>query len=136
MTFDEVKQLMKEVGWGDLATTDGTTVGVRPMGGWAWVEAELWCAAAKSSDKVAQLRAVPHAEYCFARPDGMHVRLAGPCTVSEDLEDKQRLFDLVPALKEHIPDPASPDYIVIRMTPDRVRAMTTPDLTYQDVDLA
>lgn len=135
MTFDEVKQLMKDVGWGDFATTDGTTVGVRPMGGWSWFEGELWCAADGASDKVAQLRAVSHAEYCFSRPDGMHVRLAGSCTVSEDLEDKKRLFDAVPALKEYVKDPAAPGYVVIRMKPDRVRAMVTPDLTYQDVAL-
>ena len=58
MNMEDVKQLMKEVGWGFLGTTYGKTVGVRPMGGWAWMEDELWCASMKSTDKISQLQAV------------------------------------------------------------------------------
>ncbi|HUU43669.1 MAG TPA: pyridoxamine 5'-phosphate oxidase family protein, partial [Planctomycetota bacterium] len=102
MTLDEVKAFMKEVGWGALGTSDGKTVGVRPMGGWTLVGNELWCASQKPSDKVAQLEKVPYAEYCFASAQGMHVRIAGPCAVSTDATDKQKLYDLVPGLKKHI----------------------------------
>jgi len=133
MNLQDVKALMKEVGWGSLATTDGRTVGVRPMGGWVWFGAELWCAAGRDSDKVAQLRKVPHAEYCFCRADGLHVRVAGSCTVSEDAEDKLKLYKAVPLLAEHIADPASPEYVVIRMRPERIRAMASSDLEYEDV---
>ena len=35
INMEDVKQLLKEVGWYFLGTTDGKTVGVRPMGGWA-----------------------------------------------------------------------------------------------------
>jgi general stress protein 26 len=135
MTLDEVKALMKEVGWGMLATGDGRRVGCRPMGGWAWFGGELWCASGTASDKVRQLEAVPHAEYCFARPDGLHVRIAGPCTISTDNEVKKQLYDAVPLLKKHIPDPASPEYVVLVMRPDRVRVMAADDLEYQDVGL-
>jgi general stress protein 26 len=131
--MDDVKRLMNEIGWGDLATSDGKTVGVRPMGGWAWIGKELWSATAASSDKVAQLRKVPHAEYCFSKEDGTHVRLAGACTISTDSKDKRRLYDAVPVLKDHIKDPASPEYVVIRMRPDRVRVMVPPDLGYTEV---
>ena len=54
MNMEDVKQLMKEVGWGFLGTTDGKTVGVRPMGGWAWMENELWCASMKSTEASSQ----------------------------------------------------------------------------------
>ncbi|HUW56476.1 MAG TPA: pyridoxamine 5'-phosphate oxidase family protein [Planctomycetota bacterium] len=130
----DVKAFMKEVGWGTLGTTDGEKVGVRPMGGWVWVERELWCASQKPSDKVAQLEAVPYAEYCFSNPKGRHVRIAGPCAVSTNPDDKQKLYDLVPGLKKHIEDPAAPGWAVLRMTPDRVRAMT-PEMTYEDIPL-
>jgi general stress protein 26 len=96
MSFDRVKSLMKETGWGTMATTDGKTVGVRPMGGWAWFGEELWCATSAASDKVAQLRTVPHAEYCFCTPEGEHVRISGPCTVSTDNDDKLTPYDSVP----------------------------------------
>ena len=59
MSLEKVRALMQEAGWGLLATSDGRKVGCRPMGGWAWMAGELWCATAKSSDKIAQLGSVP-----------------------------------------------------------------------------
>lgn len=135
MSLDRVRLLMKEAGWGSLATTDGKTVGARPMGGWAWVGNELWCATSAASDKVAQLRAVPHAEYCFCKPEGEHVRISGSCTISTDNGDKLKLYEAVPLLKRYIEDPADPDYVVIRMKPDRIRIMT-PDMSYEQIPLS
>jgi len=56
MNIEEVKQFIKQLGWGFLATTDGQKVGVRPMGGFAWKENEFLCATFASSDKVTQLK--------------------------------------------------------------------------------
>jgi general stress protein 26 len=134
MSLEKVKSLMKNTGWGSLATTDGKTVGVRPMGGWAWFGDELWCATSTSSDKVAQLKAVPHAEYCFCKPEGEHVRISGSCTISTDNDDKLKLYQAVPLLKNYIADPADPDYVVIRMKPDRIRIMQ-PDMAYHEVSV-
>lgn len=133
MSFEEVKELMREVGWGAFATTDGEKVGVRPMGGWAWMGGELWCATGRSSDKVSQLGKVPHAEYCFGNPMGKHVRISGPCTVSTDDEVKRKLYDAVPLLQRYISSPTDPEYVVLRMKPDRIRLMATVDQKYEDV---
>ncbi len=133
MSMDEVKALMKAVGWGMLATTDGQRVGCRPMGGWAWFDDELWCATMDPSDKVTELEQVPNAEYCFSEPEGRHVRIAGPCTISRDLADKKRLYAQVPVLARYIPDPDVPQYVVIRMRPDRVRIMNSMERGYEDV---
>ena len=135
MNLEELKQFIKEVRWGFLATTDGRIVGVRPMGGLAWKKNEFWCATAASSDKVSQLKKVPYAEYCFCDSAGKHVRIAGPCTISTDNAEKLWLYKAVPALKDHISDPASPDYVVIKMTPDNVRIMETTDMAYKQVNL-
>lgn len=135
MNLEEVKQFIKQLGWGFLATTDGRKVGVRPMGGLAFKESELWCATFASSDKVAQLGKVPYAEYCFCDSTGKHVRIAGTCTISTDNAEKLWLYEAVPALKDHISDPASPDYVVIKMSPDNVRAMETTDMAYTQVKL-
>ena len=134
MNIEQVKQFIKQLGWGFLATTDGRKVGVRPMGGLAWKDNDFLCATFASSDKVAQLKKVPHAEYCFCDSTGRHVRIAGPCTISTDNAEKLWLYKAVPDLKEHISDPASPDYVVIKMTPDNIRAMN-PDFSYQQVKL-
>ena len=134
MDIEEVKQFTKQVGWGFLATTDSRKVGVRPMGGLTWNQSELWCATFTASDKVAQLGKVPYAEYCFCDSTGKHVRIAGPCSISTDNAEKLWLFKAVPGLKDHISDPASPDYVVIKMTPDNIRAMETTDMAYKQVE--
>lgn len=135
MNIEQVKQFIKEVRWGFLATTDGRKVGVRPMGGLAWKDNELLCATFASSDKVAQLRKVPYAEYCFCDSTGRHVRIAGSCSIGTDNAEKLWLYNAVPALKDHISDPASPDYVVIKMSPDNVRVMDPTDMKYTQVKL-
>jgi uncharacterized pyridoxamine 5'-phosphate oxidase family protein len=135
MNIEDVEQFIKQVRWGFLATTDGRKVGVRPMGGLAFKESELWCATFAFSDKVAQLKEVPYAEYCFCDSAGRHVRIAGPCSISADNDEKLWLYKAVPALKNHISDPASPDYVVIKMSPDNIRAMETTDMKYSQVEL-
>jgi len=117
-----------------LATTDGEKVGVRPMGGWAWIDGELWCATGASMDKVADLKKVPYASYCFCNQHGRHARIDGPCSISTDNEDKRRLYDAQPVLKDHIPDPTSPEYVVIRMRPERIRLMKSDEMQYTEVE--
>jgi general stress protein 26 len=133
MSLEQAKALMTAAGWGTLATTDGRKVGARPMGGWTWVGDELWCASHKASEKIAHLEKVPYAAYCFGTEQGQHVRIEGPCTVSSDNDIKRQLYDAVPGLKNHIDDPASPDYVVIVMRPERIRLMASADMTYEDV---
>ena len=135
MNIEQVKQFIKEVRWGFLATTDGRKVGVRPMSGLAWKDNQLLCATFSASDKVAQLRKVPYAEYCFCDSTGKHIRIAGPCTISTDNAEKLWLYNALPDLKEHVSDPASPDYVVLKMTPDNIRAMDITDMKYEQVKL-
>jgi general stress protein 26 len=135
MTLDELKQFIKQVGWGFLATTDGRIVGVRPMGGLRWKDNQILCATFAASDKVAQLQKVPYGEYCFCDYAGKHVRIAGPCSISTDNVEKLWLYNQVPGLKDYIPEPTSPDYVVIKMSPDNIRAMESPDMKYSQIEL-
>jgi general stress protein 26 len=134
MTLEQVKDFIKQVNWGFLATTDGKKVGVRPMGAVAWKDGKFLCATFSASDKISQLKKVPYAEYCFCDATGKHVRIAGPCTVSTDNAEKLWLYKELPELKKHVSDPASPDYVIIKMTPENIRVMN-PDFSYSQVEL-
>jgi uncharacterized pyridoxamine 5'-phosphate oxidase family protein len=135
MNFETVKNFMKEVGWGFLATTDGNKVGIRPMGSCVWMGSELWGATTDGTEKILQLRKVPYAEYCFSDGKGKHVRIAGSCTISNNNDDKLKLYEAVPVLKKYIKDPVEPEYIVIRMKPDRIRLMAEAGKGYEDIEL-
>ncbi|MFA6378543.1 MAG: pyridoxamine 5'-phosphate oxidase family protein [Candidatus Omnitrophota bacterium] len=133
MNFTELRKFMKEVRFGLFATSDGKKVGVRPLAAWAWVDKELWCGAEKGQEKISQLSKVPFAEYCFIRPDGEHVRIAGPCKVSTSLEDKTKLFNLVLSLHKFYDTPKDKAYIVLRMRPTKIRWMDRATYAYHDV---
>ena len=135
MNSEMVKNFMKDVGWGFLATSDGNKTGVRPMGSCVWMGNELWAATTDGTEKIMQLRKVPYAEYCFSDSEGKHVRIAGPCTVSTNNDDKLKLYEAVPILKEYIKDPAEPQYVVIRMKPERVRLMAKAGKGYEDIEV-
>jgi general stress protein 26 len=132
MDMEEARTFMKEVGWGDLATSDGKVVGVRPMGALLWVEGELWTATGAASDKVKQLEMVPYAEYCFSNAQGRHLRIAGRCVISAGDADKKKMYGEVTGLAGHVEGPTTPDWVVIRMTPERVRMMKE-DFGYEDI---
>jgi len=43
-------------------------------------------------------------------------------------------FDFCPLIFNFFYGPSSPDYVVIKMTPDNIR-VTNPDFTYRQVEL-
>jgi uncharacterized pyridoxamine 5'-phosphate oxidase family protein len=135
MSLEMVKSLMREVGWGFLATSDGNKIGVRPMGSCVWMDNELWSATTDGTEKIVQLREVPYAEYCFCDREGKHVRIAGPCTISTNNDDKLKLYEAVPILKNYIKDPSTPEYVVIRMKPERIRLMAQAGKGYEDIEV-
>ncbi len=132
MDLEQVKEFTGQLRWGTLATSDGRKVAARPMSGLAWKDNQLWCATSAASDKVAQLKRVPQAEYCFCDDSGKHIRIAGPCTISTDNAEKRWLYNALPELKDYFPNPAAPDYVIIKMIPDNIR-VPNPDFTYHQV---
>ena len=135
MNFEELKQFVKQVNWGYLATTDGKIVGVRPMAGLVWKDGQLLAATFSDSDKIKQLKKMPHAEYCFCDSTGKHVRIAGQCSISTDSAEKLWLYNQLPHLAKYFPDPASPQYVIIKMTPDNIRVMSVSTMKYEQVKL-
>ncbi len=135
MNFEELKQFVKQTGWGYLATTDGKIVGIRPMAGLVWKDGRLLAATFNDSDKIKQLKKVPHAEYCFCDSTGKHVRIAGPCSISTDSAEKLWLYNQLPHLAKYFPDPAAPQYVIIKMTPDNIRVMSVSTMKYEQVKL-
>ena len=135
MNLETVKNFMKEIGWGFFATSDGNKVGVRPMGSCVWMGNELWAATTDGTEKVLQLRKVPYAEYCFSDREGKHVRIAGSCTISINNHDKLKLYEAVPVLKKYYKDPSAPEYVVIRMKPERILLLAQAGKGYEDIEV-
>jgi uncharacterized pyridoxamine 5'-phosphate oxidase family protein len=135
MNFEELQQFITQVGWGYLATTDGKIAAVRPMAGLVWKDGRLLAATFGDSDKIKQLKKVPHGEYCFCDSTGKHVRIAGQCSISTDSAEKLWLYNQLPHLAKYFPDPADALYVIIKMTPDNIRVMSVSTMKYEQVKI-
>src|SRR4030042_3468851 len=87
------------------------------------------------TQKVLQLRKVPYAEYCFSDREGKHLRIAGPCIISTNNDDKLKLYEAIPILKKYYKDPSDPKFVVIRMKPERIRFLAGTGKGYEDIEL-
>ncbi len=133
MTFAQVQAFMKKVGTVFLATTDGRRPRVRPMSAYAWYDGELWFATGGRSAKVKDLRRRPVADICcMARASYRHVRIEATCRISRSAADKKRMFAAFPWMRNFFGSPTHPDWVVLRMTPIRIRSMGK-DLEYLEV---
>ena len=63
------------------------------------------------------------------------MRIAGPCTISTDNDDKLKLYEALPILKKYYKDPSAPEYVVIRMKPERIRLMAQTGRGYEDIEV-
>ena len=65
--------------------------------------------------------------------DGRHVRISGPCIVSDEPVDRERLFEAIPWIERYMSGPDDPNFAVLRLMPEHVRMMKTDDLSYEEV---
>ena len=135
MTFDEVRDLMKKTYVGFLATQGEGRPAVRPLGAWAWVDGEVWILTGADSAKCRELAERPGAEMCFWDGKGVQVRIAGPCTASDEVEDKRRLFAEAPHFEKVAGPAESKEWTVLRLAPEQILLSTTPMTGYERIDL-
>ena len=62
-------------------------------------------------------------------------RTAGLCTITTNNDDKLKLYEAVPILKRYIKDPFEPNYVVIRMKPQRIRLMAQAGKGHKDIEM-
>jgi len=46
-----------------------------------------------------------------------------------------KLYKAVPVLKKYFKDPSDPEYVVIRMKPERIRLMAPAGKGYEDIEV-
>ncbi len=134
MTYKQMQALVKKVGTVFLATTDGKRPQVRPMSAYTWFDGELWMATDSDSVKARDLRKCSSVEVCAMARDWSNVRIEAKCRVSRSTADKQKMFGAFPWMKRFFESPSSPCWVVLRLTPTRIRSMGK-DMQYVDIEL-
>ena len=124
MNKEEVVDLIRDAGYGMLATAEGNQPCVRPMMPYLTDEGELLLALLGRSRTIPQVKQNPLVEICFVDRKMWYCRIAGKSTISTDLGDKQILWDNIPMLKQYFGSPQDPNFILLKVEIKRVEAMT------------
>lgn len=121
--FHDVATASSKAVWAAVATqaADGPRVRmVHPT----WEGDVLWFATSTASQKAAQLRANPRLDiqYQVSAPEFVHIMVRGSAEVLDDAETKRHAwgvmdYDLAQFWPAGVDDP---DYVAVKITPDRV----------------
>jgi uncharacterized pyridoxamine 5'-phosphate oxidase family protein len=132
MTYAEIQTLVRDVKTVFLATTDGKRAQVRPMSAYAWFDGELWMATAARSVKARDARKCPRVEVCAMARDWSNARIEAKCRISRAPADKKKMFAAFAWMRNFFASAAHPSWVVLRLTPTRIRAMGR-DMQYREI---
>ena len=124
MNKEEAIDIVRDAGFGFLATMDGDQPRVRPMMPYLTEEGELLVALLGRSRAIADVKANPNVEICFVDRKMWYARLAGKAQLSDDLTKKQLVFENVPMLRQYFAGPEDPNYFLIVVKIKTIEAMT------------
>jgi general stress protein 26 len=135
MSIEEVRNIIREAGYGSVATCVDGQPRVRPMAFVMTDEGKLWSSTHETSGKVKEFEANPAVEVSFTDARKYHVRVEGTVDLSGGLDKKAALFELNPRVKRHFGAADDPRYMHVEVTPTRIR-WTEPGFgEYHEVQL-
>ena len=121
--FADVDAASRKAVWAAVATSTHEGPRVRMVHP-TWDGETLWFATSKASPKAAQIAAQPtiDIQYQVAPPDFVHIRVRGRAELLDDPESRRHAWDVLDYdLAEFWPAGADdPDYVAVRITPERV----------------
>ena len=124
MNKDEVIDLIRDAGFGFLATTEENQPRVRPMMPYLTDEGEILLALLSRSRTIPQIRQNPLVEVCFVDRKMWYCRISGRAVISNDLAKKQVLWDAIPMLKQYFSGPQDESFIFASIAINEVESMT------------
>jgi uncharacterized pyridoxamine 5'-phosphate oxidase family protein len=123
MTKEEVIDLIRDAGYGFLATTEGSQPRVRPMAPYLSDDHQLLIALLGRSRSIAQVKENPLVELCYVDRKMWYCRIAGKATISDDLQKKEILWNNVPTLKQYFGGVDDPNFVLMVIDINQVEAM-------------
>jgi len=132
MTKKEVVDLIRDAGFGMLATTEGNQPKVRPMMPYLTEEGELLVALLGRSRTIPQIKENPLVEICFVDRKMWYCRITGKAVLTDDKNKKQKLWDNIPMLKQYFGGIDDSNFSLIDIEVSSIEAMTPHDQAPQE----
>jgi len=124
MNKEEAIDLIKDAGFGYLATTEGDQPRVRPMMPLLTDDGEFLVAFLGRSRSIPQIKKNPKVEFCFVDRKMWYCRIAGTAAISNDMEKKTLLWDNIPMLKQYFSGPEDSNFVLAEVSIESAEAMT------------
>ncbi|MCR4336236.1 MAG: pyridoxamine 5'-phosphate oxidase family protein [Candidatus Omnitrophica bacterium] len=126
---DEVRKnwiidLIKDAGYGCLATIENDQPHVRPMMPYLSDEGQLLLAVLSHSRTIEQIKKNPKVEMCFIDRKMSFCRVSGNGKVSDDFEKKEIVWENIPMLRNYFSGPADQNYVLIEIDTSTMETMT------------
>ncbi len=123
MNKQEVIDLIKDTGYGCLATMEGNQPRVRPMLPYLDDEGNLLVAVLSRSRTIEQIKKNPLVEICYIDRKMWYARVTGKAKISMDMAKKQLAWDNIPMLRQYFSGPEDPNYVLIEIDTSAAEAM-------------
>ena len=124
MTKDDVIDLIKDAGYGVLATVDGNVTKARHMMPYLTDEGNLIVATYAQKRVVSQINANPSVEMCFIDRKMNFARVSGNAKITDEMEKKELAWNNLPMIKQFFAGPEDPNFVIIEIDSEKVEAMT------------
>ena len=124
MTKDEAIDLIKDAGFGFLATTQGKQPRVRPMMPYLTDDGDLLLALLPQSRTIQQIKENPLVEICYVDRKMCYCRVSGKATVSDDPEKKEAVWNNIPMLRQYFSGPQDPQFVLIEINTETAEVMS------------
>lgn len=134
MTKDEVIDLIRDTGFGFLATAEGTQPRVRPMMPYLTDDNKLLVALLGRSRTIEQVKDNSAVEICFVDRKMWYARITGKAQICDNTESKQILWDSIPMLKQYFGGVEDPNFHLMEIDITHVEAMTPHQKDPESVD--
>jgi uncharacterized pyridoxamine 5'-phosphate oxidase family protein len=118
-----------------FATVDSDQPRVRPVSPVLTVGFTVYIANLRGYHKTAEIEANPKVELCYLDAHHDQVRITGLAEVVHDRDLVQRIWDANPLLRQYLGTIDNPDFLLYRVSPNRVRYMKEWALEYYEVPL-
>lgn len=124
MQKEEVIDLIRDAGFGLLATVEGKQPRVRPMMPYLTEDGRLLVALLGRSRTIPQVKENPQVEVCFVDRKMWYARVTGKAKVSTSADDKSILWDNIPMLRQYFGGIEDPNFQLMEIKIDETEAMT------------
>jgi uncharacterized pyridoxamine 5'-phosphate oxidase family protein len=133
MTKDDAIDLIKDAGFGFLATAQGNQPRVRPAAPYLTEENTLLLALFSHRRSLVQIKENPLVEFCFVDRKMSYCRIAGKATITDSNEKKELMWNNSPMLRQYFSGPEDPNFALVEVKIAQAEAMSTSDQEPQQI---